>query len=49
MDAPLAAGQIMALPRLRERALDGVGDQFLVPLAPGPALIDLRDTLALSS
>ena len=47
VDAPLAAGEFVGAAGLGQRALDGVGDQLLVPLAPGAAVIDLRDAAAL--
>ena len=46
MDAPPAAGDLVRLAGLGNPALDGVGHQLLVALAPGPAVIDLADNPA---
>ena len=43
VDTALAAGDVPRAPGLGQRALNRVVDQFLMPLPPGAAMIDLRD------
>ena len=43
VDAAFAARPLVGDARLLDAAGDRVGDQLLVPLAAGPAVIDLRD------
>jgi hypothetical protein len=43
VDATLAAGDLPRAAGLGQGALDGILDQFLVPLAAGAAVIELRD------
>ena len=42
VDAALAAGDLMGDAGLMDAALDRIGDQLLMALAPGLAVIDLR-------
>ena len=46
MDAALAAGEVVGAAGLGQGALDGVVDQFLVAVAAGAAVIELRDGVA---
>ncbi len=46
VDAALAAGEVVGAAGLGQGALDGVVDQFLVAVAAGAAVIELRDGVA---
>ena len=46
VDAALAVRPLVRDARLMDAAGDRVGDQLLMPLAPGAAVIDLRDQVA---
>ena len=46
VDAALAAGQLVRDARLADAALDRIGEEFLVALAPRPAAVAHRDQLA---
>ena len=43
MDPALAAGNLPGSARLRQSALNRVGDQLLMPFTPRPAMINLRN------
>src|SRR6516225_1056035 len=47
VDAALAVRALMRHARLMDAAGNGVGDELLMALAPGTAVIELRDSLAL--
>ena len=46
VNAARAVRNLMRDARLGNPAIDGVGDQLLVPLAAGPAAVQLRDDAA---
>ena len=43
MHAAAPVGQVVGAARLDQGAVNGVGDQFLVPVPPGAAVVELRN------